>query len=187
MPTAQWHTSPKREIVLDIRSYLAPQWQNLLQSSRDLWTTWATEHPLTDRFGNSYNLSGFGWYMRLNIHLLYHEAQQLAAPPDLIYPPFLATATAQPVINSINLYWTLGQGELHYDDYVDIFVHYRQSFGRAADRRSALIYHWTGAGNLSDMYAPAPPGNYTFWLRPTNLLSGLQVQEIRCDCVQPIP
>ena len=43
------------------------QWGRVFQSSRDTWLDFASRFPVKDRFGQSRLLSGFSWFMKLNL------------------------------------------------------------------------------------------------------------------------
>lgn len=57
-------TQPKSRAWL---GFLSRHWGTLDQVDRDLWVIWAEEHPGTDKFGNSFIMSGMNAYMQLSI------------------------------------------------------------------------------------------------------------------------
>ena len=47
-------------------SGLSQGWRVLDQSNRDTWISWASTHPFTDVFGDTYYLSGISAFIKLN-------------------------------------------------------------------------------------------------------------------------
>jgi len=79
-----------------ILSWVASEWRNITPAQRAGWNTWAALAPQeqTNTLGEAYYLSGFQWFVKLNIRLELMGRAWLAACPAGAYP-------AQPTINHV--------------------------------------------------------------------------------------
>lgn len=99
-------SNPRTSLQSDQRGTLtdfATNWRNLTQTQRDNWDTYAaaTAQDLVNSLGETYSISGFNWYVRINTHLT------LAAEADRDDAPTLTRPTA-PVIEFVQLIETGG-------------------------------------------------------------------------------
>ncbi len=75
--------SPLQSNQRGILTDFATNWRNLTQPQRDDWDTYAADpaQDLTNSLGETYSISGFNWYVRINTHLtLAGEAPRDDAP-----------------------------------------------------------------------------------------------------------
>ncbi|KKM73428.1 hypothetical protein LCGC14_1410650 [marine sediment metagenome] len=62
---------------------IAGEWRDLTQAQRDDWDDYADDPPqeLTNSLGETYFISGFHWFIRINLHLIQGgDAQRVDAP-----------------------------------------------------------------------------------------------------------
>ncbi len=74
----------------------ASNWRDLTQAERDGWDTYAalSAQDLTNSLGETYSISGFNWYVRINTHLEgFTDPQRDAAPTNT--RPVAPTITTQ--------------------------------------------------------------------------------------------
>lgn len=88
-----------------VLSWVASEWRNLTGAQRTGWNTWAAllAQVQTNSLGVSYYLSGFQWFVKVNIRLELMGRAWLVAAPVLGYP-------AQPNISWIVTAQTAGGG-----------------------------------------------------------------------------
>lgn len=83
----------------------ASDWRDLTQAERDGWDTYAAlaAQDLTNSLGETYSISGFNWYIRINVHLDgFTDPARTAAPTNT--RPIAPTL----VIQSQQRYFTTG-------------------------------------------------------------------------------
>ena len=93
--------SAQRGILTDFAS----NWRNLTSAERDDWDDYADDaaQELTNSLGETYFISGFAWYVRINTHLT------LAGEADRDDAPTLTRPVA-PIIQGVNLFVTGAAG-----------------------------------------------------------------------------
>jgi len=72
---------------------VSSQWSALAAAARASWATWAAEHPVVNRLGQSIILTGHACYVQLNTRLDKAGDTWLTAPPISAAPTPLLTAT----------------------------------------------------------------------------------------------
>lgn len=82
----QMPSNPRTELQTQSRSFLSQQasgWRALTSSQRADWDTFAAlpAQALTNPLGETYYISGFGWYVKTNARLL-----QMDRTPNTTYP-----------------------------------------------------------------------------------------------------
>ena len=60
---------------------LISYWPTLSQANKDLWNTFSTNHLHTTPWGESKNLSGYQWFLSVNLNILTIEGSILSTPP----------------------------------------------------------------------------------------------------------
>lgn len=95
--------------------YLSRTWQNVSAADRELWKTWAQNHPKADGFGGVFQMSGINAYVSLNkIRLDRNGAAVLSVQPpieDLDKTVQSFSAVQGAASGKIELTWaTLGVG-----------------------------------------------------------------------------
>jgi hypothetical protein len=68
------------------------EWQGETDLTRDAWTDWAQEHPVTNALGLSKTLSGHGAYVGINTRLDALAFSKITNPPVVAPPVGLLTA-----------------------------------------------------------------------------------------------
>lgn len=100
----------------------ATGWRNLAQADRDDWDDYADDpaQELTNSLGETYFVSGFNWYVRINTHLSGAGAAARTAAPTLTRPvaPIQATLAlfTDPPPTETRVFYNAGDpdlGELH--------------------------------------------------------------------------
>lgn len=66
-------------------------WHGLTVPQQDAWTTFSQSNPITDRYGQSIEIGGFQWFMKLNTFLLQAEESSLTSPPGTATPSYTPT------------------------------------------------------------------------------------------------
>lgn len=91
-------SNPRTQIQSAHRSSLvrwAIAWRTITQSQRTAWDVYAAlpAQDLTNSLGELYSISGFGWYVRINMNLEQATAPARPDPPTLLEPaaPILQT------------------------------------------------------------------------------------------------
>ena len=77
-------TNPSTAAQQNIRNIMAQMkdlWAALSAAQREAWETYATNTPVTNKLGDSVNLSGFNMFCRTNTALLYHGMSSESAAP----------------------------------------------------------------------------------------------------------
>jgi photosystem II stability/assembly factor-like uncharacterized protein len=72
---------PKRSFI-----YVASLWNGLSSVQKGLWNTFAAANPFTDYWGRIKALTGYNWFMALNINLWLMEITEITTPPTLGSP-----------------------------------------------------------------------------------------------------
>ncbi|MGD9160052.1 MAG: hypothetical protein PVG39_16680 [Desulfobacteraceae bacterium] len=72
---------PKRSFV-----YVVSLWNGLTPYQKGLWNTFAAANPFTDYWGRTKTLTGYNWFMALNINLWIIETTEVTTPPSLPSP-----------------------------------------------------------------------------------------------------
>jgi len=72
---------------------LSASWEDESAADRLAWKVWAETNPITDRLGQSINLTGHQAYISLNARLLASSLSAISAPPVDADPPPLYTLT----------------------------------------------------------------------------------------------
>lgn len=87
--------STRQQTMRTILSTLAGLWSTLLTpAQRDQWNTWASNQAKTGPLGNSVAWTGINGYVSLNAHLLDSGDTRIDAPPIVVAPTGLLTASA---------------------------------------------------------------------------------------------
>jgi len=91
-------------------SALSQAWGAVEASDKQAWESWAQEHPIIDRLGDSRVLQGSNAYIQLNMRLLGIGASQISLPPVASPPAAISglTLTAQDGAGVCSLAWTSG-------------------------------------------------------------------------------
>ena len=102
--------TPEQAAVNALFTMYSQQWGSLLtQAQRDAWNLYATNVPVTDKLGDSVNLTGQNWYMGNNIVRSQADAANLPAVPlgpaifdrGAFTPPTVVSITAATGILSL--------------------------------------------------------------------------------------
>jgi photosystem II stability/assembly factor-like uncharacterized protein len=72
---------PKRSFI-----YVVSLWNGLSSIQKGLWNTFAAANPFTDYWGRTKTLTGYNWFMALNINLWLMEITEITTPPTLGSP-----------------------------------------------------------------------------------------------------
>jgi hypothetical protein len=84
-------TNPRSSPQSNQRSVIAAfasSWRDLTQTQRDGWDTYAAAaaQDLENSLGETYSISGFNWYIRINSHLFQVDESARDAAPTLTRP-----------------------------------------------------------------------------------------------------
>lgn len=186
-PDVPYVDTEARQAIRTTFNTVTPGWKTLTDEQRAAWRAYALLHPYTDRFGRAYHLSGSQQYVKLNCTILYHGETPIEDPPTYRVPHRALNPTAQMVDADILLQWETDPPDGIHTDVIDIWQHFRPSYGRAEDRRTATITASVLYEPLEYVMYAYPPGNCTWWLRGTDPLTGIQGQETSCSLVIPTP
>lgn len=88
-------------------SALCRRWRNLSTSEKASWSSFSAANPSTDRYGNSIDIGGFQWFVRLNTRLLQGENSLIISPPSNGIPSFSPLISCSQNVLSGNLVATL--------------------------------------------------------------------------------
>jgi len=69
--------SPKQQRL----SFLVSSWSLLSQANKDLWDAFALAHDHTTPWGDVKTLSGYQWFLSVNLYRLIHHSTILSSPP----------------------------------------------------------------------------------------------------------
>lgn len=105
-----------RPWIRSILGWLSRQWGRLTDDQRQAWRDWALEHPGTNKFGDSFIMSGINAYIKLNHSAVrFFGANAKNALPPAIPPVsgvnYLTAVTGAGNPGEIDLTWSeLGTG-----------------------------------------------------------------------------
>lgn len=86
--------STRQQVVRSILADLSQYWSSDLSAQeREDWGTWAQEHPVLNKLGQSIYLSGLDWFIKINSRLVDSATAILDEPPIGAGPGSLATLT----------------------------------------------------------------------------------------------
>lgn len=162
-----------------ITAQYSQRWATLTDSQRNAWSSFANSHPDTDWTGHPKRLSGFNWFIRINVRLQLAQNDFSEYPPswwigprddppsDFDFFNWHISSTYESSGETISIDWDY---PYHPDPpwAVECYLAGPYSVGRnptikQADRKLAL--------NISDYYfcyETISPGRYHFFLRCIN-------------------
>ncbi len=89
-------TNPQSSYQTAVRNALSlasAGWDTLTDSQRAAWVSWAQDHPVRNRLGESIRLQGNAAYVQLNSRLAYLGTAIVVAPPAVNAPDPLLSVT----------------------------------------------------------------------------------------------
>lgn len=91
--------SPDQSTYQTNMAKLVAFWPTLSQENKDLWDAFAVAHEHTTPWGEAKTLSGYQWFLSVNLYRLLYFDEISPSPPDWwAYPPpdsFTLTATSE--------------------------------------------------------------------------------------------
>jgi hypothetical protein len=78
--------TPKQIFPKNSFVYVVSLWNSLTPYQKGLWNTFAAANPFTDYWGRTKYLTGYNWFMGLNINLWLIETVEITTPPTLGSP-----------------------------------------------------------------------------------------------------
>lgn len=96
-------TGPQTAMRVILTSCVS-NWTNVLTGvQRDAWNTYAVANPVLDRFGNSINIGGLGWYNRCNTSRLQAGLPAVNSAPIINGPASLTLPTVSDVAGDFSI------------------------------------------------------------------------------------
>jgi len=143
-------------------------WQSITEAQRNAWRHYANEHTDIDWTGNPQRITGYNWYIRINVR------RQLVGEAIEITPP---THSPTEAITGLELIKVLIPWYLTWTDqgvyspaslYYEVYIAGPHSPGRHPNIQQADRKGYTASfPNLWTWGSPAP-GLYTFFARPVH-------------------
>jgi hypothetical protein len=86
---------------------ISKSWKTLTDSERQTWIDGSSNFPFQDNFGNTFYLSGFSLYQKLNLNLRIIGENPISTCPAPASPPAMNDFGVFVGWNSYNNYWTI--------------------------------------------------------------------------------
>lgn len=109
--------SPDQSVYQTNLAKLVAYWPTLSGANKDLWDAFALAHDHTTPWGETRTLSGYQWFISVNLNMLFMERSILSSPPAwVVYspPPAFIIQVAATYIRLLwdpewtpDAYWTL--------------------------------------------------------------------------------
>ena len=141
-------------------------WQTRSDAERDAWNDYAANHVDIDWTGNPQRLSGYNWFVRINVRTQLCGFGFRATPPDVLLNTSLLTVASAGSPNWIDITWTIPDWNPPADLHVEIYGTHAHSVG--SNPSIKMAHRITNVIHIDHYYAwtPLDPGWYTMWLRP---------------------
>ncbi len=144
-------------------------WQTRTDAQRDAWSTYANEHADIDWTGNPQRLSGYNWFVRINVRTqILGQGFRTAPPTHAITYSIADLAIANP-FTDVKVLWTPFYEPPYTDLYVECYMLGPHSAGlnpnlKACDRKGhELEYQGSFTSSLTAL------GWYTAYARPIHI------------------
>lgn len=155
------------------------RWKEISDAQRSAWNVFAASHPDPDWTGQPKRLSGFNWFIRINVRLLliywdqdpYHtpgwDGIRDDPPEDFDLPPLIIDSCYSNPGDSVVIDWIYQEG---WDEKVCVEAYLAGPYSvgvnptiKQADRKGSRIH-----GNFFFRFETAAAGRYTFFIRHIN-------------------
>jgi len=155
-----------REEMMAYTIAAARRWATLTDSERATWYDFSLAHVSPDWTGNDLRLTGYHWYVRINVRTRWHIGLWQDTPPDHVSicgPIYPWSRYDEPLIE---VFWTAPESLPDYYYIVELWITGPLSAGRSATIKDAKFFDFRA---LSEVYCPIPyplPGTYSIFTRP---------------------
>jgi hypothetical protein len=128
---------------------LAQAWAGLTEDQKVAWETWANEHPVVDRLGDSQVLHGEAVFIQLNMRVLALGGTQIDVPPVAVPPDPVSglTLTVESAAGVVTLAWT--SGALAAGAHLVIWAAVVNSAGQRYYKNKLKLVHYSAAAATS--------------------------------------
>ncbi len=148
-------------------------WKNLFtDTDRRAWDTYAESHTLSDWTGSPKRLSGYNWFMKINVPHLDCGGPGVLVPPSIPAPPAIESLSAAPDSEHFHLSWADYPLRLGESYYLDIAVTPKLSPGRKPCPHWAIHNTYFELVNDSTPLPHSGPGRYGIYCRVIDFLAG---------------
>jgi len=174
-PTTQY--SDDQVALRALTALATASWQSITDAQRDAWRQYASEHLDSDWTGNPKRLTGYNWYVRINVRRqLISLAIEVLPPTEPVTYSITGLRYTNP-IDDLHIRWDVLPWEPQGEQYIEFYIVGPHSPGRhpniqQADRKGHAT-ELTG----SYYYHFPPTGTYTLFARPLSnqgLVGGFQ-------------
>jgi len=144
-------------------------WQAATDAQRTTWNDYAVDHPDIDWTGNPKRISGYNWFVRINVRRQLLELPIDPLPPSDVVNYSIQDLTFTLADGAFDITWTVQDWLPLFTQHLEFYVAGPHSAGRhpnlpESDRKG----HATQFGGTWT-YDPAPPGWYTVFARPLSI------------------
>jgi hypothetical protein len=147
-------------------------WAGIGQDNRNLWNTYATDHPVTSWTGAPMRLTGMNWFCRCTVQLMRVGMAYKLSPPALPQPNPLTGLTLSDSAGDLLMAWTTpASGEFQIDTWLigPISAGISAKIERAKWRRYSLPTDFAGV----ILESGAAAGRWTVFARSICRNTGL--------------
>jgi len=167
-PTTQYSDA---QVALRALAALATtSWQSITDAQRNAWHDYANTHTDIDWTGNPQRLSGYNWYIRINVRRQLLGQAIGTSPPTIVYDSYVSLLTAVDIPPGLSISFSTMPGFPAFTEYVELYGHGPHSPGRNIPIQtcSRIIAMPLGIGPYTWILG-ANYGWYTIFARPMHI------------------
>lgn len=172
---------PRTARQLAVRAFLTTcsrAWAGLSAANRATWTTWATDHPVSDWTGQSKRMTGADAYTRHASRLLDQGFAAVATAPVAVAPVSVAGLVITPGAGSMSIAFTAYGGTA---TQVDIWLYGPHSAGRVGKITKARHNVYAPGETTPKVISTLAAGLYSVFIRAVSETDGQASAFISAD------